>query len=144
VDFVIEVAGRGTIGRSIRSTKPGGLVAVSGEFYHIGQSAMADTEGYVSTFKPIDDAILKEDLAQTILYSAANVRGVFACNREDLKTMVSALEAGGVKPVIDKVRVYYRKDSLILMQQTFPFSELKDAYQYMIDGKHFGKVCVSL
>jgi NADPH:quinone reductase-like Zn-dependent oxidoreductase len=30
VDFVIEVAGRGTIGRSIRSTKMGGLVAVSG------------------------------------------------------------------------------------------------------------------
>lgn len=30
VDFVIEVAGRGTIGRSIRSTRMGGLVAVSG------------------------------------------------------------------------------------------------------------------
>lgn len=47
VDFVIEVAGRGTIGRSIRSTKVGGLVAVS---------------GYVSTFKPIDDAILQEGM----------------------------------------------------------------------------------
>ena len=33
VDFVIEVAGRGTIGRSIRSTKMGGLVAVSGECF---------------------------------------------------------------------------------------------------------------
>ena len=43
------------------------------------------------------------DLAQTILYSAANVRGIFAANREDFKTMVSALEVGGVKPVIDKV-----------------------------------------
>ena len=128
VDFVIEIGGRGTIGRSVRSTKPGGLVAVS---------------GYVSTFKSIDDAVLKEgkssshppgptlmaDLAQTILYSAANVRGVFACNREDFKTMVSALETGGVKPVIDK---------------TFAFAELKEAYQYMMDGKHFGKVCVSL
>jgi NADPH:quinone reductase-like Zn-dependent oxidoreductase len=30
VDFVIEIAGRGTIGRSIRSTTRGGLVAVSG------------------------------------------------------------------------------------------------------------------
>jgi len=45
VDFVIEIGGRGTIGRSVRSTKPGGLVAVS---------------GYVSTFKSIDDAVLKE------------------------------------------------------------------------------------
>jgi NADPH:quinone reductase-like Zn-dependent oxidoreductase len=30
VDFVIEIGGRGTIGRSIRSTRQGGLVAVSG------------------------------------------------------------------------------------------------------------------
>lgn len=31
VDFVIEIGGRGTLGRSIRSTRAGGLVAVSGE-----------------------------------------------------------------------------------------------------------------
>lgn len=31
VDFVIEIAGRGTIARSIRSTRQGGLIAVSGE-----------------------------------------------------------------------------------------------------------------
>lgn len=31
MDFVIEIAGRGTIARSIRSTRQGGLVAVSGE-----------------------------------------------------------------------------------------------------------------
>lgn len=31
VDIVIEIAGRGTIARSIRSTRRGGLVAVSGE-----------------------------------------------------------------------------------------------------------------
>ena len=31
VDFVIEIAGRGTIGRSIRSTRQGGLIAVSGK-----------------------------------------------------------------------------------------------------------------
>lgn len=30
VDFVIEIGGRGTIARSVRSTRQGGLVAVSG------------------------------------------------------------------------------------------------------------------
>lgn len=30
-DFVIEIGGRGTIGKSIRSTRRGGLVAVSGK-----------------------------------------------------------------------------------------------------------------
>lgn len=55
------------------------------------------------------------DLAQTILYSAANVRGVFACNREDFKTMVSALEVGGVKPVIDKVGQLALKETLTVL-----------------------------
>lgn len=30
-NFVIEIGGRGTIGKSIRSTRRGGLVAVSGK-----------------------------------------------------------------------------------------------------------------
>jgi NADPH:quinone reductase-like Zn-dependent oxidoreductase len=38
VDFVIEIAGRGTIGRSIRATRQAGLVAVSGmsQLYEMG------------------------------------------------------------------------------------------------------------
>jgi D-arabinose 1-dehydrogenase-like Zn-dependent alcohol dehydrogenase len=43
------------------------------------------------------------DIAKTILYSAASVRGVFVANREEFKQMVSALETGGVEPIIDKV-----------------------------------------
>lgn len=57
------------------------------------------------------------------------MRGVFVCNREEFKQMNRALEAGCVKPIIDK---------------TFKFEEMRDAYQYMADGKHFGKVCVEL
>ena len=62
VDFVIEVAGRGTIGRSIRSTKMGGLVAVSGESVSAVSQSPAHSIGYVSTFKPIDDAVLQEGM----------------------------------------------------------------------------------
>ncbi|WWC62251.1 uncharacterized protein I303_104847 [Kwoniella dejecticola CBS 10117] len=114
VDFVIEIAGRATLARSIRSTRQGGLVAIS---------------GYMSDYKPIPDNLIQEDLAKVILYSAANVRGVFVCNREDFKTAVSALELGGVKPIIDKV---------------FKFDDMKEAYRYMEAGKHIGKVCIEL
>ncbi|OCF36059.1 alcohol dehydrogenase [Kwoniella heveanensis CBS 569] len=114
VDFVIEIAGRATLARSIRSTKQGGLVAIS---------------GYMGDYKSIPDHIIQEDLAKTILYSAANVRGVFVCNREDYKTMVSALEVGEAKPIIDKV---------------FKFQDLKEAYKYVDQGKHMGKVCIEL
>lgn len=58
----------------------------------------------MSDYKPIPQHIIEEDIAKLILYSAANVRGVFICNREQFKTMNRALEVGGVKPIIDKVR----------------------------------------
>lgn len=57
----------------------------------------------MSDYKPIPKHILEEDLAKLILYSAASVRGVFVCNREEFKQMNRALEVGGVKPIIDKV-----------------------------------------
>ncbi|KAL1409735.1 hypothetical protein Q8F55_003732 [Vanrija albida] len=114
VDFVIEIAGRATLGRSIRSTRQGGLVAVS---------------GYMSAFGAIPEKILQEDLAVTILMSGAYVRGNFVCNREELKAMVSALDLAGVHPIIDK---------------SFSFDDLPAAYQYVADGRHFGKVVVEL
>ncbi|WVR06228.1 hypothetical protein IAU60_003258 [Kwoniella sp. DSM 27419] len=114
VDFVIEIGGRATLARSVRSTKRGGLVAIS---------------GYMGDYASIPDHIVKEDIAKTILYSAASVRGVFVCNREELKEMSSALEAGGVKPIIDKV---------------FTFDQLQEAYEYVDQGKQIGKVCIEL
>lgn len=46
---------------------------------------------------------MEEDLAKLILYSAASVRGIFLCNREQFKQLNRALESGGVRPIIDKV-----------------------------------------
>lgn len=63
----------------------------------------ADIQGYMSDYKPIPKNIIEEDLAKMILYSAANVRGVFVCNREEYKQMIRALDVGGVKPIVDKV-----------------------------------------
>lgn len=74
--------------------------------------------GYLSDYKHIPQNILDEDIAKLILYSAAYVRGVFPCNRNEYKRMIRALEIGGVKPVIDKVSlaglVCERRSKLIL------------------------------
>ncbi|KAI5474553.1 hypothetical protein MNV49_003051 [Pseudohyphozyma bogoriensis] len=114
VDFVIEIGGQGTIGRSIKSTKPGGMVVVS---------------GYLSDYGHIPQDIKEEDVAKLILYSAANVRGTFVANKYQFMQMVSSMEMSSVKPIIDKV---------------FKFEELKDAYEYMQAGKHMGKVVVTI
>jgi NADPH:quinone reductase-like Zn-dependent oxidoreductase len=44
------------------------------------------------------------------------------------EAMNRAIEAGGLKPVIDKV---------------FPFAEAKDAYRHLKSQNHFGKVVIS-
>lgn len=80
VDFVIEISGRATLGKSIRSTRLGGLVAIS---------------GYLSDYSELDPKVKEEgehcspmrrcsvancstlDLAKTLLYSAVSARGNF-------------------------------------------------------------------
>ena len=49
-------------------------------------------------------------------------------NRQMFEAMNRAIEAGGLKPVIDKV---------------FPFAEAKDAYRHLKSQNHFGKVVIS-
>lgn len=83
--------------------------------------------GYLTNYAELPQDVLDEDIAQQILYSAANVRGVFVASRAEEENMIRAMELAGVEPIIDKV---------------FDFDQLKEAYQYMADGKHFGKVVV--
>lgn len=85
-----------------------------------------------------------QDIAKTILYSAANVRGVFVSNRDETKVMVKALEYGNVHPVIDKVRAHLHTKRGAHPDKTFSFDQMKEAYQYMAEGRHFGKVCIEV
>ena len=41
------------------------------------------------------------------------------------EAMIEAIEIGNVKPVIDK---------------SFAFDQLKEAFEYQASGKHFGKI----
>lgn len=112
VDFVIEIGGRATLGKSIRSTRAGGLVAIS---------------GYMSDYGKPDEKANQEDLAKMLLYGAVNARGNFVGNKVQFEKMNRALETGGVIPLVDKV---------------FEFEQLKEAYEYLQSGKQTGKVVV--
>ncbi|KAJ9121225.1 hypothetical protein QFC24_004900 [Naganishia onofrii] len=114
VDIVIEISGRATLGKSIRSTRSGGLVAIS---------------GYLSDYSDLDPKIKEEDLAKTLLYSAVNARGNFVGNKQQFMDMNRAFEIGGVRPVVDKV---------------FEFEQLREAYDYLQSAKHIGKVVVKV
>src|SRR6516162_9996839 len=57
------------------------------------------------------------------------LQGVTVGSAEDLQAMVNAVASNGMKPVIDK---------------TFPFDQVKQAFCYMASGAHFGKVAISI
>jgi len=58
------------------------------------------------------------------------VRGVLVGSRLQFEEMNRAIEANDIKPIVD--------------EKVFTLDEAKDAYQYMWDQKHFGKLCIKI
>ncbi|WQF90142.1 Putative GroES-like superfamily, alcohol dehydrogenase-like, NAD(P)-binding domain superfamily [Colletotrichum destructivum] len=65
-----------------------------------------------------------------ILASMAIVRPLVVGSREQFEAMIRAVEAFDIKPVVD--------------QNIFKLEDLKEAYQYQWDQKHFGKVVIKI
>ncbi|KAL9001407.1 MAG: hypothetical protein Q9188_005476 [Gyalolechia gomerana] len=58
------------------------------------------------------------------------VRGIMVGSRLQFEQMNEAIDSCGIKPVVD--------------EKVFALEELKEAYQYMWDQKHFGKLTVKI
>ncbi|HJQ27165.1 MAG TPA: NAD(P)-dependent alcohol dehydrogenase [Blastocatellia bacterium] len=105
VDHVIEVGGQGTLARSVNAARVGGHVALIGVLAAGGE------------FNPI-----------SILMKGVRLQGVFVGSRAMFEAMNRAVEANGLRPVIDK---------------TFGFAEAREALRYMESGSHFGKIVMT-
>lgn len=64
------------------------------------------------------------------LNNICTVRGVLVGNRMQFEEMNRAVEANDIKPVVD--------------EKVFSLDQTKEAYQYMWDQKHFGKLCIKI
>ena len=64
------------------------------------------------------------------LSNVCTVRGLLVGSRQQFEEMNRAIEANNIKPVVDP--------------KVFNLSELKEAYQYMWDQKHLGKVTIKI
>jgi NADPH:quinone reductase-like Zn-dependent oxidoreductase len=105
VDLVVEVGGAGTLPRSFLAARLGGRIAVIGLL-----SGMAQVD-------PMP--ILRRNL---------RVQGLYVGSKQMFDAMNRAIEAGGLKPVIDRV---------------FPFAEAKEAYRHLKSQQHFGKIVIA-
>ncbi|WP_309493886.1 zinc-binding dehydrogenase [Neorhizobium sp. BETTINA12A] len=61
-----------------------------------------------------------------LMRKQARLQGLIVGSRRDQQDYVTALEVTGIRPVIDR---------------SFAFEELADAFRYQLSGAHFGKIC---
>lgn len=104
-DLVVELGGENTLTQSLRAVRAGGTVSMIGV---LGGATMNAPLGLVVT-------------------RAVRLQGITVGSRDDFLAMGRAIEASGMKPVVDR---------------TFAFEALREAMDYLQSGQHFGKVCI--
>jgi NADPH:quinone reductase-like Zn-dependent oxidoreductase len=104
VDAVMETVGRATWTHSIRSLRPGGRIVISGT-----------TSG-----PKLDDAMLTN-----IFFLQLSVVGSTMGTRDELASLVTMLDATGVRPLLDS---------------TMPMEQARDGFAALASGDVFGKI----
>ena len=107
VDAVMETVGRATWAHSIRSLRPGGKLVISGT-----------TSG-----PELDDAMLSH-----IFFLQLSVIGSTMGTRAELASLVTMLDATGVRPLLDR---------------TLPMDRARDGFAALADGDVFGKIVLT-
>jgi NADPH:quinone reductase-like Zn-dependent oxidoreductase len=105
VDHLIEVAG-GDLTQSLQAIRTGGRLCLVG----------------VLSLKPIQIA------PPQMIYGNRRISGITVGSREHQEAMIRAVEANGIKPIIDA---------------SFPLSHLRDAFERFSQQHHFGKIAIS-
>jgi NADPH:quinone reductase-like Zn-dependent oxidoreductase len=107
VDHVVEVGGPGTLPQSIEAVRLGGRIAFVGVLTGLG--------GDVPT--------------ALLMARQARLQGLIVGSRRHQQEFVRALDATGLRPVIDS---------------TYALQDLAAAFRHQGAGAHFGKVCVAI
>jgi NADPH:quinone reductase-like Zn-dependent oxidoreductase len=105
VDHVVEIGGPGTLEQSFAAVRVGGHVSLIGIFTGLS--------GDVPTF--------------ALMARQARLKGLIVGSRRHQQDMVAAMEATGIRPVIDR---------------SFGLAELPDAFRHQETNRHFGKICL--
>jgi NADPH:quinone reductase-like Zn-dependent oxidoreductase len=106
VDHVIEVGGPGTLPQSIEAVRVGGHISLIG--------VLTGRSGEIPT--------------GILMRKQARLHGLIVGNRTQQQDYVRALEATGIRPVIDSV---------------FVLEKIAEAFRHEESGRHFGKICLA-
>lgn len=107
VDHVVEVGGPGTLAQSMVAARIGGQVSIIG--------ILTGLEGGLSVI--------------TAIARHLRLQGVLVGNRRQQLDMIRAVEASGIRPVIDA---------------TYPLEDIVAAFRHQESNRHFGKICLEM
>lgn len=107
VDEVVEIGGPGTMAQSIQACRVGGHISLIG--------VLTGVSGEVPTA-----AFFSKNLTMS---------GITVGSAKHQEDMIAAIEASGIKPVLDK---------------DFPLDEIANAFGHQASQKHFGKITLSI
>lgn len=107
VDHVVEVGGPATLEQSMNAARVGGHISLIGILTGLG--------GELS----IVTALIKQ----------LRLQGVLVGNRAQQQDMIRAIDANGMRPIIDRC---------------FPLDEMVEAFRYQESNRHFGKICLEM
>ena len=105
VDEVVEIGGPGTMNQSLTAVRIGGHISLIG--------VLTGFSGEIATA-----VAMSKNVA---------IKGVTVGSRQDQEEMIAAIEANGIKPVIDSV---------------FPLEKIAEAFAHQVSQRHFGKICL--
>jgi NADPH:quinone reductase-like Zn-dependent oxidoreductase len=106
LDHIVEVGGQGTMAQSMQAIGFGGEIAIIGVLSRDGNVTPRD-----------------------MMFKAGRMRGIFVGSANMAERLNTAIDANGLKPVVDKV---------------FDFADAKAAYAYQSSPDLFGKTVISI
>ncbi|MEH6571354.1 MAG: NAD(P)-dependent alcohol dehydrogenase [Halioglobus sp.] len=106
VDVIVEVGGSGTLAQSVRAIAMGGHISMIG--------VLTGFQGEVPTAE--------------LFQKNAVISGITVGSRASQEDMVKAINASGIKPVIDR---------------SFGLEDLAEAFRLQESQMHLGKICLS-
>ncbi|KAM0421414.1 hypothetical protein ACHAPT_010768 [Fusarium lateritium] len=114
VDLVVEVGGPASARQALTALRPSGVISMIGS---------------VASFALGEDMAQAPTFLETVL-GHCTVRGVAVGSKRQFEEMNRAIEENDIHPVLDR--------------RVFKLEHAREAYEYMWDQKHFGKVILQI
>ncbi|KAK4244528.1 alcohol dehydrogenase [Corynascus novoguineensis] len=133
-DHVINYREDPNWGETARKLSPGGagvdhVIEIGGEGTMTQSLRSIKYEGIISVIGMLGGMQPKDSIMEALAHVCV-IRGVYVGSKAQLEEMIAAIEKHDIHPVVD--------------DKVFTLDETKDALEYLMNQKHFGKIGIKI